>query len=609
MGTGAGKSGIAPVFEQCPHLRLLQSPARPHRAVAGHRREHGIVPLLHGRRRGPLLPVLHHRPQQRLRIALRHQRRHRPDDDGPLPELLDLEAEPAQILQMRAHRHDLPCGQFHHLGKQRMLRRDGAGVKLGRQTLEQHALVRRVLIHDLHLVTDLREQVAVGDLAHRPHFETHGGQIRLRGLRGGFDERRGEVEGAGGRTKRCGMNRGSLRRHPSGCRSKTRRDRRRPHHRLNARADPFMHPLLVGKTHLALRRMDVHVHMPGIHRQRQHKAGVASLRQIGAVAFIHGMRNRGAFHPAAIHKQVLRSPRPRRRQRPADEPFQMQRAVLLVHRRAGIHQRLSIDLLHPLPQGPHGGIVRHRMPIVRQPEVDRGKRQRLPLDGLADVSEFRRGALEKLLPGRGVVEQVGDVDRRPRRRRGVPLFHQRAPVQTDLRAHRHTGRDGDDPNFRNRRDAGQGFAAEAHRLNGKEIGLRADLARRVTMKRQGRLVRSHAAAVIGHPDEAPPGLLDVDRHAGGPGVDGVFHQFLHHGRRTFDDFAGRDPVDHITGKNRDFRCHLRSASFSRARLASFDCGYFSITCLRRSRALATSPSSACARPASNKTAGALSLFG
>src|SRR2546425_13155152 len=86
------------------HLRDFKRPSRPHRAVARHGREDGIVAFLHRRRRGPRVPIFHQRAQQGSLVALAEERRHGPHDEAALTELLDLEPEAAQVLKMRADR-------------------------------------------------------------------------------------------------------------------------------------------------------------------------------------------------------------------------------------------------------------------------------------------------------------------------------------------------------------------------------------------------------------------------------------------------------------------------------------------------------------------------
>ena len=462
---------------------------------------------------------------------------------------------------MRADRDGFGGGQLHDLGQERTLGGDLAGLELPLQALEQHPLVRGVLIHDLHLIADLGDQVPVGDLPQRPYLLlVYRRQIRLPQLRHSLQARLssgqhiwrrvgmpGHIAGA----VRCNRMVVSLRQRPRRHHGRPGGDGRGFYRSLDPRADPLMHLFLIRKAHFALRRVDVHIHLPRIHPERQDEAGLVPPGQVCSVAFVDGVHDRGVLHPTAVHEQILGRPGERRLQRAGAEPFQTEPAGFLPQTHGGIHQFRAIHLLHAIPQSGNHGIVRHRMAVVRQPEVDVRKRQRLPLHHLADMPELRGGALEKLLTGGGVVEQVRHFDRGAGSRRRLPLLVQRAALEPDLRAHRGAGRDRDEPHLGHRRDAGQGFAAKAHGLDGEEVGLGADLARGMALERERRLLRRHALPVVRHPDGAPPGLLNVHRHASGPGVDGVLHQFLHHGGGPLDDFAGGDLVDDVAREDRD----------------------------------------------------------
>ena len=57
----------------------------------------------------------------------------------------------------------------------------------------------------------------------------------------------------------------------------------------------------------------------------------------------------------------------------------------------------------------------------------------------------------------------------------------------------------------------------------------------------------HAAAVVGDADPPPAAAIGEDVDAAGAGIDGVFDEFLHHARGTFDHLAGGDAVDDLFG--------------------------------------------------------------
>ena len=72
--------------------------------------------------------------------------------------------------------------------------------------------------------------------------------------------------------------------------------------------------------------------------------------------------------------------------------------------------------------------------------------------------------------------------------------------------------------------------------------------------------QTHAAAVVGDPDQAAPALLQRHLDGARARVDGVLDQLLDHGRRPLDHLSGRDAVDHALGQETN-----RHGSASRSR--------------------------------------------
>ena len=69
----------------------------------------------------------------------------------------------------------------------------------------------------------------------------------------------------------------------------------------------------------------------------------------------------------------------------------------------------------------------------------------------------------------------------------------------------------------------------------------------MAIHRQREIAIGHAVAVVGNPDPPPAAAVGENVDPAGAGVDGVFHQFLDHARRTLDHFAGGDAVDDLFG--------------------------------------------------------------
>ena len=68
-------------------------------------------------------------------------------------------------------------------------------------------------------------------------------------------------------------------------------------------------------------------------------------------------------------------------------------------------------------------------------------------------------------------------------------------------------------------------------------------------EREPSVVGSHAAAVVGDRDEGRAPVPDLDAHAGGPGVEGIFHQLFHHRGGALHHLARRNLVDQVVGQH------------------------------------------------------------
>ena len=92
--------------------------------------------------------------------------------------------------------------------------------------------------------------------------------------------------------------------------------------------------------------------------------------------------------------------------------------------------------------------------------------------------------------------------------------------------------------MRDRRDRREGFAPESERRDGRQIVSAADLARRVPLDGQSRILRLHPFAIVVNSDQFLAAELNDDRQPPRTGIDGVLDQLLDDGGRPLDDFAG-----------------------------------------------------------------------
>ena len=164
-----------------------------------------------------------------------------------------------------------------------------------------------------------------------------------------------------------------------------------------------------------------------------------------------------------------------------------------------------------------------------------------PNQGL-QVLELGLLGTQKLAPGRGVVEEVADLDGGPLGMcggDGLATLPRHAPGTLGTAAAR------DDLQSRDGGDARQGLATEAQGGNGLQVGEAGDLAGGVSVQGQGQVLGGDALAVIAHPQELDAALFQVDLDAVGPGVDAVLDQLLGDGGGALHHLAGGDLVDQV----------------------------------------------------------------
>ena len=78
--------------------------------------------------------------------------------------------------------------------------------------------------------------------------------------------------------------------------------------------------------------------------------------------------------------------------------------------------------------------------------------------------------------------------------------------------------------------------------NAEQVLAGGDLGGGVTLEGSEGVGVRHSDSVVRDADEGAPGVDQLNLDAGGPGVEGVLDEFLDHGTRAFDHFAGRNLV-------------------------------------------------------------------
>ncbi len=163
--------------------------------------------------------------------------------------------------------------------------------------------------------------------------------------------------------------------------------------------------------------------------------------------------------------------------------------------------------------------------------IEAGQRQ--ALDHLLQVVEFGFLGLEELATSRGIEKQVAHFHRRTDRvgRRLNPGFHLtpfgfHLPGLIGVAGSRGQGQAGHGA------DGCQGLTAKAQAHHLLKVFQIANLAGGMARQGQRQLFGGDATAIVAHPQQLDPGLLDIHIDTPGAGVEAVFQQLLSHSTRS-----------------------------------------------------------------------------
>ena len=198
---------------------------------------------------------------------------------------------------------------------------------------------------------------------------------------------------------------------------------------------------------------------------------------------------------------------------------------------------------HRVAQIPVAEAVVDGSAVVDEAEGYTGIPQDHARHGIADQRALVLRLFQKCPPHGDVEEQVAHDDGRPLGAADLAHGHILSALDAQARAglllfgaraHLHAGDGG---------DGRQRLAAKAERADIVELRRVCQLGGGVVLKGQAHLPRLDAAAVVRDAQIGDPAFADLYRHGSRAGIQRVFHQFLDHGRRPFDDLAGGDASD------------------------------------------------------------------
>ena len=314
-------------------------------------------------------------------------------------------------------------------------------------------------------------------------------------------------------------------------------------------ANDFVHERLFAEPHLRLRRVDVDVHGFGRHLDEEVHLGAALFDRRHAVGGDDRVRDRPILDDAPVDEDVLRSAcRPLVGER-RDVPGQSDAAgVLADFEQVG---PFAVQLKQPIAHRDRRRALDHCPPRARQRETDLRMRERQLGDHARDLRALGAVRLQELPPRRQVVEDVADLDARPLGSADLSDRCHRSAVDADFGAGLLSAGARPEREMRHRRNGRQRLSAKSHRGDRGEVVGAPDLARRMPLEREPRILRLHPLSVVVDADLFLAAKLDVNGHARRTGVDRVLDELLDDRGWALDDFAcgnlvgevGRQPVD------------------------------------------------------------------
>ena len=178
--------------------------------------------------------------------------------------------------------------------------------------------------------------------------------------------------------------------------------------------------------------------------------------------------------------------------------------------------------------------------------------QSLQLHGGGNPAALHGIGLHEFHPGRGVEKEIPNHNGGALGASHLGFFYNVPSLQHQAGAGQTPGGFGHQFNTADGGNGCKSFAPEAHGGNGRQILGSAELGGGVAEKGRPGILGSHAAAVVGNPEEGHAPVPDFQCDLGGPGVHGIFQQLLGHGGRPLHHLTGGDEVGDMRGKLNDF---------------------------------------------------------
>ena len=303
--------------------------------------------------------------------------------------------------------------------------------------------------------------------------------------------------------------------------------------------DTVKYRLFRQEFHFCFGGMNVYIHRSRRQIQMEHAGGKFAHHDLVAVGLFQGGNQKPGFHRPVVYEKSLQIPAGTGIRWAADKSGQGIAIPTAFHRH---HPGAvpAIDAVHRCLKTAGAGGGKNLLSVPQELKRHLGMGQGLKLDGAGYPGAFHRVRLHEFHPCRGVVEQIPDDDGSAFRTAHFGFIQNLPCLQMQTDTADGAGGLGHQINPADRGNGGQSFPTESHSTDGGQILRRAKFGGGMAEKRRPGVLRSHAAAVVCHPEEGHASVPDFDGDFGGSGVHGIFQQFLDHTGRTLHHFSRGD---------------------------------------------------------------------
>ncbi len=518
-----------------------------------------------------------------------------------LAEHIQLKPQHLQVRQQLLQQQEIRCRQLQHLRKQTLLPRHPARRQRLRILVEQHPLMRPLLVDEhqpalhrgdditpLHLEITRRHRSSRHlRLLHPRKQRLHRFRLLLHPVEQGIPTRRRLfLPVLPARHPRMFEIR-ILRRHPGGVVERIiprvisdaghkRRLRLRPRLHIirlplrveiqrggqiqlpqrlpDARQEDLKKVRFVLKLNLRFRRVDIHVHHRRIHRQVEKIRRYAVRSDKPFVGFQHRLVEERVLHEAVVHEKILLPVGLARILRRRDEPLDTHQTGVAFHRNQPPVRRLAENMDDALPQPRCRQVVQLR-PVVLQRKGNLRVGQRHPQELVRHIPQLRGIRLQKLPPRGYIVKQILHRDIRPLRRARLLLALQLGRRHAEHRSQLLPLPPRAQLHLRHGSNRRQRLPPESQRMDMEQILRRSNLGCGMPLERHPRIRRRHPLPVVNHLNRSLPHILQHHPDMPRPRIHGILHQLLHHGSRTLDHLSRRNLIRHRIGQQTHYIRH------------------------------------------------------